>query len=111
MELSVKDRMALMTILPKEANFVTYGIANDLRTHLSLTEKEHKDLKIRETPSGDGKMFVEWDQDAAAKADKDIPIGEKAMDLIVEELKKLNETNKLDQATFDLYDKFVESKR
>ncbi len=103
--------MALITVLPKESNFATLGIVETLRTHLSLTEKEHKELKIRETPSGDGRMFVEWDQDAAAKADKEIPIGEAAMNLIVEELKKMNEEKKLNASIFTLYDKFVESKR
>lgn len=111
MVLSVKERMALMTILPKESNFVTLGIVTDLRTHLALTEEEHKALNITETPTSDGRAFVEWDQEAAAKADKEIPIGEAAMSLIEEELKKLNETKKLDEATYILYDKFVDSKR
>ncbi len=111
MILSVKERMALMTVLPQESNFATLGIVEALRTHLSLTEKEHKELKIRETPSGDGRMFVEWDQDAASKADKEIPIGEVAMNLIVEELKKMNEDNKLNASIYTLYDKFVESRR
>jgi hypothetical protein len=103
--------MALMGILPKEGSFTTLKIVQDLRMHLALSEDEHKALSIEEVPQADGRTFIRWDMDAAAKADKEVPLGEKATDLIVEELKKLNEKDKLDESTFEIYDKFVESKR
>jgi hypothetical protein len=111
MKLSVKDRMALNGLLPREGTFANMKILHELRMHLSLSEEEHKELSVSETPQSDGRLYLTWDADAAAKADKEIPIGEKANDLLVEELKKLNEEGKLTEDTYPLYDRFVESKR
>lgn len=111
MILSVKERMALNGLLPKEGTFANMKIIHELRMHLSFSEKEHKKLNVVETPQPDGRLFLTWDQRAAAKADKEIPIGEIADKLIVEELKKLNDNGKLDEGTWMLYDRFVESRR
>jgi len=71
-----------------------------LREDLSFTEEEHKKLKFRQEG---GHVF--WKTEAAK--DKDITIGEKANDIIVNALKKLNDQKRLKDEHFTLYEKFI----
>jgi hypothetical protein len=103
--------MALLGVLPTEGNFLDMKVLHDLRMHLALTEEENKLLNIRQSTMPDGRTFIEWDVEAATKADKEIPIGEIGQSIIVKTLKELNEKEHLNAETFLLYDKFVESKR
>jgi hypothetical protein len=101
MKLCVKDRIVLLGILPATGDFLTLKIVRQLREALSFSEEETKSLKL----SNDGQQ-VKWE--AEADPMKDIQIGEKAMDLIVASLKKLDEKKELNQDTFGLYEEFVQ---
>jgi hypothetical protein len=101
MKLSVKDRIVLLGILPATGDFLTLKIVRQLREELSFTEEETKILNLQ----NDGQQ-VKWD--AEADPMKDVQIGEKATDLIVASLKKLDEKKELTQETFELYEIFVQ---
>lgn len=103
-ELDILERLSLLNILPKEGNYITLKVIRDLQDDLSFTEKELKDCKIE-----DNRGQITWDSSKNKPVKKEI--GEKASELIQEELKKLNEQNKLTQGLYSLYEKFVESKR
>jgi hypothetical protein len=103
MRLTVLERIVLLGVLPGEGNFITLKIVRQLREALSFTEEELKDLSLQQV----GEQ-VTWNAAAADPEGTEISIGEKATDLIVESLKKLNEENKLTQQHFSLYEKFVE---
>ena len=100
MELQVGERLVLLSLLPKEGDFTTLKIVRGLREDLSFSEEEHKTYNFREEDN-----FVFW----ATEKDtpKYVPIGEKATDIIVDALKKLNEAKKLKDEHFNIYEKFV----
>jgi len=103
MKLTVFERLILMSILPGEGNFVTLKIVHQLKQSLSFNEDEIKKYKFVQDME---KGSVVWDQSVDQEAD--IQIGEKAMDLIVSALKKLDEGKKLTNQHFSLYEKFIE---
>jgi len=101
MKLGVYERLILLNILPKEGNFATLKINRKLRESMSFDEEELKLLDFQD--KGEGR--VEWKQDAVGE--KDIPIGEKATDIIIDALKKLNDDKKLTDEHYSVYEKFV----
>jgi len=106
MKLTVMERMTLIGILPPAGNFVTLKIVRKLREALSFGEGELKALSVKEIGNG----RVSWDPEKEEPDGKEIEIGEKATDIIVEALKKLDEDSKLTEQHFSLYEKFVDSK-
>lgn len=100
MNLSIPERIALLGVLPEQGNFVTLKIVHQLRTALSFSEDEVKRWSI----SQDGQR-VTWD--SACESGAEIPIGEKATDLIVEALKNLDQRHALTEQHFTIYEKFV----
>jgi len=100
MELSIKERLLLLNILPAESNFVTLKIVRKLQEDLSFSEDEIKEAQFKTI---EGK--VNWNPNA--NVIKDVEFGEKANDLIIESLQKLDKQNKLTLDYFDLYEKFV----
>jgi len=101
MELNVLERLVLLSILPKEADFTTVKIIRKLKEDLSFSEEEHKALQFVQDGGN-----VNWQKDGDIP--KDIKIGEKATDAIVEALKKLNTDKKLTEQHLSLYEKFIE---
>jgi len=100
MLLSVFDRLILLNILPKEGDITTLKIIRTLKDNLSFSEDEHKSLEFKH--EGDQ---IAWQQ--GADIPKEIEIGEKATDIIIESLKSLNKAKKLTEAHLPLYEKFI----
>ncbi|GAG94130.1 unnamed protein product [marine sediment metagenome] len=101
MKLTIFERLILLNILQTvEGDFTTIKIMRQLQEELSFTEEEHKKLQFKQKK---GQVF--WKTEAAK--DKDITIGEKAKDIIVNTLKKLNDQKKLKDEHFTLYEKFI----
>lgn len=103
MELTVLERIALLGVLPAEGNFTTLRIVRQLREALSFTEEDHKKYKFKQNHEAG---TVVWD--TREDTPVEIQIGEKATDMIVDALKKINDANKLTDQHFSLYEKFVE---
>ena len=101
MKLGVFDRLILLNILPREGNFVALKIVRKMLEDLSFSEEEHKALEFKEGDNGQ----VLWKSEADKP--KNISIGEKATDIIVEVLKKLNGDKKLQDQHYSLYEKFI----
>lgn len=100
MNLSVLDRVVLLTALPKEGNYATLKLLMNLRMSLSFTEEELKKWNIRVDPE---QGFTLWDD----SEDVEIPIGEKTTDIIVDALKKLDREKKLQPDMVGTYEKFI----
>ena len=100
MELGINERIALLQILPKEGDYLTYKILQDLKNELSFTEKEIDDWKI---VISDNRMT--WDVKKERK--KKVNIGEKATEVIREAFKKLDKEKKINSSNIALYEKFV----
>ena len=102
MELSVLERIMLLDILPQQGDFSTLKIVRKLRESLSFSEEEYKKFGFTQEEG-----TLHWQNNEA----KDIKIGEKANDIIVESLKKLSNDKKLKQDQITLYERFVENKK
>jgi len=99
MKLSVFERLMLLSILPREGDFTTLKIIKDLRDSLSFTELEHRKYQFKKDDNS-----IRWKTDI--EQNKEIKIGEKATDIIVESLKKLNKQKKLTMQHYSLCEKF-----
>ena len=102
MKLNVMERLTTLGILPKEGNFTTLKVLRDLQMKLSFTEEEFKEFEVKQ--EGDQ---IRWNPQTGNE-EKEIEIGEKATDLIINSLKELDKENKLGAQHMSLYEKFVE---
>jgi hypothetical protein len=103
MELSVSERLIIFSILPQETYHATWRILQNLKASLSFTEDEIKEWGITSDPV---LKQTRWNVNGVA----DIPIGEKAMDIILESLRKLDKEGKLREETNAIYEKFIPDK-
>lgn len=102
MELKLLDRLLLLKSLPHEGSFATLKIVQNLRFALAPTEDEYRELEVAEK---DGNISWKPEKDVP----KEIPIGEKANDIIVAALKKLDKDGVLTEQELPVYEKFVKS--
>jgi len=101
-KLNLFERIVAMSLLPKEANYLTWKIIKDLQMELAPSEEEVKIAGMINSPDGtiraDNWLLV---------VEKEIVFGDIAQELIVSALKKLDETEKLMSDHFSLYEKFI----
>ena len=104
MKLQILDRITLQGLIPKEGNYITYGLIKQMRVELSFTEKEIEDCDI--TQIGDR---ITWDD----KKDKpkEIEIPETITSMVVLALEKIEKEGKLNDNNISLYEKFIMSKK
>ena len=100
MELTILERLIVSNLLPAQGNFVNLKLLRVTRESLSFTEEENKLLNFRQ--EGDQ---MKWNDGVVE--DKEIEIGEVVTQLIVKELKKLNDEEKLQNEQFSVYEKFL----
>jgi len=100
MNLSILERIVLLKVLPKEGDYATLKILTNLRLSLSFTEEEIKKWGITSNPK---EGSTSWSENGEAE----IPIGEKATDIIVSAFKKLNREKKLMPEMMGTYEKFI----
>jgi hypothetical protein len=97
MKLNVLERIMLMQVLPTEGNYITFKMLIELKSSLTFSEKEYKDLGIAEH---DGQ--ITWKK----SSEKEIPIGDKMTEVIKGALKKIDDEGKINQQLFSLFEKF-----
>jgi fructosamine-3-kinase len=102
MKLNLSERLTILGILPKEGSFVTLQIIRDLQKNLSPTEEEFKEFEIKQDAQKIG-----WN--AKGAIEKEIKLGEKAQDIVVEVLKELDKNKKLSLQHVSLWEKFVKN--
>lgn len=102
MILSVLDRVVLLTALPKEGSYLTVKILMDLRMAVSFNEKEMKKFNLK---IDDETGMTTWDNKNAG--DIEIPIGEKATDIIVVAFEKLDKEGHINSEMIETYEKFI----
>ena len=103
MKLNTLERINLMGILPTETNYVTYKIVTNLKGELSFSEEEIKEGEIR---FEENMVYF----NPAKSKEKEIEIGEKATDIIIEALQNLDKENKINEGNISLYEKFIINK-
>lgn len=100
MILTVQERMALLSLLPDQGDYVTLKVLMKLKLSIGLTEEEIQKWGVRQDLEN---KMVYWDENGEAE----IPIGEVATGIIVDALRKLDKTKQLPVNLFDLYEKFI----
>ena len=100
MILNVSERLTVLNFLPTEGNLATIKILGELRMNLSYTEEENKEWGI---VTDEVNKMIRWEENGEA----DIPIGETATGIIVDELRKLDKENKLTELILPVYEKFI----
>ena len=105
-KLNLFERLVVMGLLPKEENFLTLVIIRNLQMELAATEAEAKLAGLVPVDTG-GTRAEDW----LAVPEKEIIFGDIAKGLVVDALKKLDETKKLTNDYFTIYEKFVLEKK
>ena len=100
MKFNVLERVMLMGVLPQSFNFADYRILNELKTAASFTEKEQKELGM--TQAGE---TVNWK--VTDSPDKEIKVRERATEIVVAALTKLDAEGQLTEQLISLYIKFI----
>ena len=100
MKLNLIERLSILQILPQEGNFVTLNVTRKLQESLAPTEEEIKEYGIAQEGTQ-----VTWNEKGTKE--KELEIGEKATDIIVESLEKLDKDKKLTSQHISIYEKFV----
>lgn len=102
--LSILERVLILNLLPAEENVITLRIIKNLKSTLSFSEDEIKKYDIRTVADETGKSSLRWKPDAP---NKDVEIGPKCTEIIIQALNALNDKKKLTEAHLSIYDKFV----
>lgn len=102
MKLTVMERLLTQSLIPREANYANLKLIREAREELSFSDAENKQLNFRVD-----KDRTEWNP---VDIQKDIDLGETVTGMVVKELKRLDEANKLTAEQFSLYEKFVSDK-
>lgn len=104
-DLSVRERLVLLGCMPPRGDIVTLKIVRDLTEEMSFNEDEIKKLSLKTDPETN---MIHWDDEAEKDVVKEVEIGEKAMAIIVGQLRDLNNKGELTAQHISVYDRFVE---
>lgn len=102
MKLGVKDRLMIAQILPREGNLIAQRIMRDISQKVELSQEEMDKVKMKPLPTGG----VQWD-DGLEKflGQKTIKFTDAEMGFLKDQVKKLDETQKVSRDTFLLCDR------
>ena len=104
-KLNVPERLAILSILPKENTFINIKIINEALSNIDFGDEEATELEVKQV--GENVSFNKQKGDL----EKPIEIGERAYSIICESLEKLDKEKKLSQLHFTIYKKFIENKK
>jgi len=107
MKLEVHERIALLTLLPKEGNYAALKAIRRAREMISFTQEELKFYELRNEAGIDGKQQTVWNSQRATEAVKDVPVEEYIASTVRNHLADLDKKGKLSEELMSLYDKFV----
>lgn len=97
MRLGVKERLMIAQILPREGNLIAQRIMRDIVTKTELSQAEMDEVGM-ESVEGGG---VKWDDKKEAKAgQKNIKFTDAEIGYLKDQVKKLDETQKVSRDTF-----------
>ena len=105
--LNVLERSMILSILPREGNFLTMRLLRDLSAKVGISAQEFIDFEIKTIidEKDPTKSHTEWNLKGAAPTE--IELVDPEVDVIRKELKALDEKQKLTIELFSVYEKFV----
>lgn len=101
LELTVLDRIALLSLLPEKGDYMTLKIVRELREELSFTEDEHERLQFETREDGG----LVW-QDVGIV--KEFCPGKKAREVIVDALRRADREKRLTPDHMHVYEMWME---
>ena len=104
LSLSVLERLLVLNMLPLEDSIITIKLIRKIKEDIGFSDAELKALDFKQVPH-DGKNSTVWADGKVGE--KEIDLGEKAVDIITEALKKLDKEKKLTESHVSLYDKVI----
>ena len=100
MRLTIKERLILLNVLPREGDITSLRIVRQLRESLSFSEGDHERLGIKLGEEGK----ITWREDVPQESE--VEVGRKAADLIEVALRDLDKQKKLTEDYLTVWDKF-----
>jgi len=99
-ELNVKERIIISSLVPQKSNYATYRMFQDLLMKVGLSADEVKSINLREVED----RSLRWDNDFT----KDFEFKDAEVELIAKYLKELDKKEELSLSDhISLYEKFV----
>lgn len=102
LKLDLHNRLILLSLLPSENDFSTLRIIRKVSKDVGLTEKEYKEYGVKKLEGG----RISFDP-IKSQEEKEFDIGEVAIHLVKEALKKLDTEKKLTQEHLPIYEKIM----
>ncbi len=107
MKLEIHERLALLSLLPKEGDYAALMTIRRAKEMLSPSPEEMEFVEMKQTTTPDGKPQVSWSNEKAASAIKDCPIDEYTTNLFREKLSDMSHKKKLTEQYISVFEKFV----
>ena len=98
MKFNILERIMILGVLPKQSDFVSMKIIDDLQRAVGFSQGELDKYNIKNHPNGS----VSWDK----TFDKEIKVTMRAAEIIKENLIKLSETKMVTAQHLSIYEKF-----
>ena len=105
MQLSIKERLVLLVVLPAEESYANMLILQELRAQLGFSEADKALFEIEEDEKGN----VKWNDEVDAREPhKDIEIGTTGYELIKRSLQDVSNKKAVNAEIMPVYERFVE---
>jgi len=125
MKLNVFERTQVLQVLPEEGDFTILKVLRGLQEVVGFSESDHKEFNVRrlgeqvtwgpskEKDNKGKRLFSDEENEKFSEAvveEREIELGEKALEIVKNELLKRDKDKKLRPAMFTIYEKFVQEK-
>lgn len=107
MELSIKDRLYIPVLLPKEGNFKQFNLKKEILRKIEITAEERENVNLRENAES---KRIEWDVEKDTPLHIDLSTDEKEyLKMVCEKISDDNLHDDMWSTVERLFDGIVES--
>ena len=108
MKVSIKDRLLIGNLYPTHGNILQQTLVRDISKKVEVNQDELNQIKISPLDSGQG---MKWDPEEANKiGDKEVMFTEAELNLLKEQVSRLDRESKITLGLLDLCLKIREEK-
>lgn len=100
-QLSVKERLIVLSLLPKEGSLQNMRLLRECKEELSFSKEEHEKLQFKQLPDGS----VQWNE--AGEVSKEVEFCTPIEDIMVDVVTKLDEAGKITEELLPICELFV----
>ena len=108
MRMSVKDRLVIGNLYPAQGNILQQTLVRDIVKKVEVTQDEMKQIQLAPLEGGPG---MKWDPEEASKlGEKEVVFTEAELNLLKEQVSRVDRENKITLGLLDLCLKIREEK-